>query len=198
MNSQEDFLKIILEKLDQQRIPYMLAGSIASSLHGQPRATKDVDIVIAPAEKQLTRFVESLGEDYYVSPEAARNAFAQNSMFNVIDNQSGWKADFIIRKDRPFGHQEFERRCTAKIGGLDVWATSPEDTILTKLEWAKDNQSEQQLRDALSIVIVQWYRLDMDYLKHWAVQLEIENSLKELFNQARELVESNKEKDFGK
>ena len=176
----------------------MLAGSIASSLHGQPRATNDVDIVIAPDEKQLICFVESLGEDYYVSLEAARNAFAQNSMFNVIDNQSGWKADFIIRKDRPFGHQEFERRCTVKIRGLDVWATSPEDTILTKLEWAKDNQSEQQLRDALSIVIVQWYRLDMDYLKHWAVQLKIENSLKELLNQAREFVESKKEKDFGK
>jgi len=123
MTSQEDFLEALIKKLNQQDIPYMLSGSVSSSLHGQPRATKDVDIVIAPTKQQVLNFARALGESYYVSLDAVRNAFAHNSMFNVIDNQSGWKADFIIRKDRPFSHQEFERRDTAKIKGLDVWIT---------------------------------------------------------------------------
>jgi len=190
MTSQEDFLKRLIEKLDRQNIPYMLTGSVSSSLHGDPRATKDVDIVIAPTERQLLHFAESLGENYYISLEAAREAFARKSTFNVIDNRSSWKADFIIRKDRPFSHQEFKRRCTVKIKGIDVWTTSPEDTILSKLEWAKDSQSEQQFRDALGIAVLQWQLLNMDYLHEWAKELRVENSLKQLLEQAKQLLDS--------
>jgi len=198
MTSQQDFLEGLIEKLNQQNIPYMLSGSVSSSLHGQPRATRDVDIVIAATEEQVLNFAGTLGENCYVSLDAVRSAFAHNSTFNVIDSLSGWKADFIIRKDRPFSRGEFERRCTAKIKQLDVWVASPEDTILSKLEWARDSHSEQQYRDALGVASVQWYRLDMDYLKHWAGQLRIDGSLKELLNQAKKLVESKKEKNFGR
>lgn len=190
MTSPEDSLQRLIEKLNQQGIPYMLSGSFSSSLHGQPRATRDVDIVIAPTEKQLLEFSESLGEDYYVSREAVRDALAHNSMFNIVDNQSGWKADFILCKDRPFSHQEFKRKCLTKIRDLDVWVTSPEDTILSKLEWAKDSQSEQQFRDALGVAVVQWDHLDADYLLKWAKELQVEDSLKRLLEQARKLVET--------
>lgn len=196
MTSQEDFLKALIEKLDRQNIPYMLSGSVSSSLHGQPRATKDVDIVIAPTEEQVLNFARKLGETYYVSLDAVREAFAHNSTFNVIDNQSGWKADFIIRKDRPFSEKEFERRCTAKIKQLGVWVTSPEDIILSKLEWAKDSQSEQQFRDALGVAMVQWDRLDKDYLHKWAKELQVENTLKQLLKQARKLLDSKQEPKF--
>jgi hypothetical protein len=190
MKSQEDFLEKLIEKLNEQNIPYMISGSVSSSLHGQPRATRDVDIVIAPTEKQLLDFVNSLREDCYFSLEAVRQALAHKSTFNVIDNQSSSKVDFIIRKDRPFSHQEFRRRCTVKIKGIDVWATSPEDTILSKLEWAKDSHSEQQFRDALGVAVVQWDRLDMDYLHKWAKQLQVESSLEQMLEQAKKLLES--------
>ena len=190
MESQEVFLEGLIEKLNRQDIPYMLSGSVSSSLHGNPRATKDVDIVIAPTEEQILNFANMLGERYYVNLDAVRYAFAHNSMFNVIDNESGWKADFIIRKDRPFSHREFERKCTAKIKKLDVWVTSPEDTILSKLEWAKNSHSEQQFRDALGVAVVQWHSLDIDYLHKWAKELRVESSLKQLLQQARKLLDS--------
>jgi len=190
MKSQQDFLAKLIEKLDQQGIPYMLSGSFSSSFHGQPRATRDVDIVIAPSERQLLPFANSLREDYYVSLEAVREAFAHKSTFNVIDSQSSWKADFIIRKDRPFSRQEFGRRQTIKIRGREVWVSSPEDTILSKLEWAKDSQSEQQFRDALGVAVVQWGHLDMDYLRDWAKELKLESPLKQLLEQGKRLLES--------
>lgn len=174
----------------------MLSGSVSSSLHGQPRATNDVDIVIAPTQKQLFNFIDSLGEDYYVSIAAVRNVFANKTMFNVIDNQSGWKADFVIRKDRPFSYQEFDRKCAAKIKGLDVWTTSPEDIILSKLEWAKDSQSEQQFRDALGVAVVQWHCLNQSYLHKWAKELHVETSLMELLKQAKKLLNSKQETRF--
>ena len=190
MVNQDEFLERLIGKLDQQNIPYMLSGSVSSSLHGQPRATRDVDIVIAPTERQLLLFAKSLGEDYYVNLEAAREAFNHKSTFNVIDTQSSWKADFIIRKDRPFSRQEFNRRCPVKIKGINVWATSPEDTILSKLEWAKDSHSEQQFRDALGVAVLQWHHLDMDYLLEWAKQLKVESFLKQLLEQAKKLLKS--------
>ena len=190
MKRHKDFLENLIEKLSEQNIPYMISGSVSSSFHGQPRATRDVDIVIAPTQKQVMDFVNSLGENYYVSLEAVRQALAHKSTFNVIDNQTGSKADFIIRKDRPFSRQEFRRRCTVKIRGIEVWVTSPEDTILSKLEWAKDSRSEQQFRDALGVAVVQWDRLDTDYLRDWAKELQVESSLKELLAQAEKLSES--------
>jgi len=180
----------LINKLNERGIAYMLSGSVSSSLHGHPRATQDIDIVIAPTEKKLVDFVESLGSDYYVSIEAVREAFTRSSMFNVIDNKYGWKADFIIRKERPFSLQEFERKRLSKIKDMEVWVTSPEDTILCKLEWAKESQSEQQFRDALGIIVVQWKNLDRNYLQKWAKELLVENSLKRLLEQAEELVEA--------
>lgn len=198
MTSEKDFLERLIQELDRQQIPYMLSGSIASSLHGRPRATRDVDMVIAPTEEQLLSFAEALAQTHYVSLDAVRNAFINASAFNVIDMQSAWKADFVIRKDRAFSREEFKRRRQVSLPGLDVWVTSPEDTILAKLEWAKESQSEQQLADALGVAIVQWNHLDMDYLRHWAEQLQIQNSLNRLLGQAKKLVQSEKEKDFGK
>jgi hypothetical protein len=187
MTSQDDFLKKLIKVLGDCSIPYMISGSFGSSYHGRPRATKDIDIVIAPTEQLLFRFVESLGEDYYVSIEGVRDAFDNNSMFNIIDNLSGWKADFILRKARAFSRQEFERKGIAEIGGLNVWVTSPEDIILSKLEWSKDSQSERQFGDALGVAVVQWDRLDVDYLRKWAKELQVGDSLEQLLEQAGRL-----------
>jgi len=186
MTSQENFLEKLIKKLNEQNIPYMLSGSFSSSLHGQPRATNDADIIIAPAEEQLIAFVKSLGDDYYVSYDAVHEALKSNSMFNVVDIRNSWKADFIICKDRPFSRVEFQRRRKADIMGLDVWVVSPEDVILSKLEWAKNSESGQQYRDALGVATVQYDRLDRDYLHKWAKELQVESSLERLLKQAKE------------
>ena len=190
MTNQENFLEKLIKKLNEQNIPYMLSGSVSSSLHGQPRATNDADIIIAPAEEQLIAFVKSLGDDYYVSYDAAREALKSNSMFNVVDIRNSWKADFIIRKDRPFSREEFQRRRKANIMGLDVWVVSPEDVILSKLEWAKNSESGQQFLDALGVATVQYDRLDRDYLYKWAKELKVESSLERLLKQAKEQLNS--------
>ncbi len=177
MTGPESSLQILIEKLNQHGIEYMLSGSYSSSLHGRPRATNDADIIIAPSEEQLIAFVKSLGDDYYVNPDAARDAFKNSSMFNVIDIRNSFKADFIIRKDRPFSREEFQRRRKSNIMDLDVWVVSPEDVILSKLEWARKSESSQQFQDALGVAVVQYDCLDRDYLYKWAKELQVESSL---------------------
>src|SRR5262245_44908961 len=132
---QEEFLQAITQRLETTGIPFMVTGSYVSSHHGHPRATNDVDLVIDPTPAQLDHFLALLGQGYYVSQEAAREALAQRSMFNVIDFAEGWKADLIVRKDRPFSVEEFQRRQPETVAGFQVPIASAEDVILAKLEW---------------------------------------------------------------
>jgi hypothetical protein len=189
MITQRESLSRLIGILERTGIPYMIAGSASSSLHGRPRATQDMDIVIDPDEVLLSRLTDSLEQGYYVSREAALDSLRHRTMFNVIDLDGGWKTDFIIRKDRPFSREEFQRRRRINVAGQTIWVVSAEDTILSKLEWTKDRQSDVQYSDALGVAVAQWETLDVEYLRHWAKQLGVEDSLTRLLNKAREQIE---------
>jgi len=176
----EEFLIRLVGMLEAAGIPFMLTGSHSSSFHGEPRATRDVDVVIDPSPEQLDQFLKLLGEDYYVIPEAAREALARRTMFNVIDFEGGWKADLILRKDRPFSIEEFRGRQPATLHGHVIPIATPEDVILSKLEWDRLAPSEQQRQDALHVAAVQDARLDRSYLRQWAAVLGVADALNEL------------------
>ena len=192
MTSQKEFLQKLIEALSNSNIPYMLSGSICSSFHGQPRATNDADIVIDPTQDQLIHFIKSLGKDYYVSQQAALHALQDSLMFNVIDMQMGWKADFIVRKKRTYSEVEFSRRIRKAVMGIELCILSPEDSILSKLEWSRAKESQVQLKDALGVLVVQWNDLNFDYLRKWAKELNVEDSLEQLMKEAEKLKRDSK------
>ena len=162
--------------LDDLSIPYMVTGSFASSAHGEPRATNDLDVVIAPTPPQLEELIRRLPESqYYSNIEEARDALRRRSQFNVIDFDGMWKIDLIVKKNRPFSEREFGRRSTVKIAGVRMQTASPEDVLISKLEWAKLAESERQLRDAAGILRVQRELLDIDYVERWIAALELED-----------------------
>jgi len=167
-----DPLAAIVAELDRAEIPYMLAGSFASTWHGSPRTTHDIDVVISPTRDQLDRFVRALDDEhYYVAAEAVDEAWRRRGMFNVVHYASGWKVDLIVRKERAFSRSEFERRLRVDLAGLAVWMATAEDTIVAKLEWAKSGESERQLRDVAGIVAVSGERLDRGYVERWVAEL---------------------------
>ncbi|MEO7332170.1 MAG: hypothetical protein ABI193_26575 [Minicystis sp.] len=174
MSDAGDFLARIVGALNEARIPHMVAGSVASTHHGVPRTTQDIDLVIEASGLALKAFVTSLSPAaYYVSEEAALDALRLQGMFNVIDLATGWKVDLILRKRRPFSVEEFRRRTPARLLGADVFVATPEDTILTKLEWASMSGSERQLRDVAGVVDVKRGELDVAYIERWAVELGV-------------------------
>ncbi len=189
MTTQKEFLERLVSLLEKAGIPYMVAGSMSSSLHGRPRATQDTDIVIDPTEDQFASFLALLEQGYYVSRDAALDAFHRRTMFNVIDLAGGWKADLILRKDRPFSRKEFERRRQIETIGRKLWVVSPEDTILSKLEWMKGRESDVQYSDVLGVAIARWETLDLEYLRKWARELGVENMLTRLLKDARKQTE---------
>lgn len=165
------------DRLEAAGIPYMVVGSVAGSFHGHPRTTADVDIVIDPSADALRSFVDALAADeYYVAETAAIEAFQRRTSFNVIEQATGWKADLLIRRDRPFSAAEFERRTTAPLFGRDTPVASAEDTIIAKLEWAQAGESERQLRDVAGILEVSGEVIDRDYIGRWVAQLGLDDA----------------------
>jgi hypothetical protein len=168
-------LAVIVSELQRFGISHMLAGSFASTYHGDPRTTNDIDLVIDPSREALGRFVRGLDpERFYVSAETAREAFERRGQFNVVLLDSGWKADLILRKDRAFSRAEFERRQPVEIFGVQVHVATAEDTVIAKLEWARAGESERQLRDVIGILAASGERLDRDYIARWVAELGLQ------------------------
>ena len=182
-------ISILLQRLtpllEEATIPYMITGSLGSSVHGTPRSTQDIDIVIHPTRAGLLRLVRALPQDqYYVSEDSALRALANSGQFNVIDYATGWKVDFIIRKNRPFSVTEFDRREVETVQDLALFVARPEDVLLSKLEWAKSGGSKRQLDDAAGILQAQGEKLDREYLERWARELEVVEELEKVSQMA--------------
>jgi hypothetical protein len=138
----------IRDALEEVGVPYMITGSVASSVHGVPRATQDIDVVIEPTREQLVALMHRFEEPAYdADVEEALDAFRRRSMFSIIDRRGIWKIDFILRKSRPFSKKEFDRRL------------------------------QRQLRDAAGIIEIQGEKLNNDYGERWAAALDVEDQL---------------------
>lgn len=135
--SQQALLKRIVEALDGAGIPYMLTGSLASSLQGEPRASHDIDLVISITVGDVARVTEALSAPgVYLDEYAVGDATRRRTMFNLIDASSGDKADFWLLRDDSYDRERFSRRKRVEALGLELSVSAPEDTILMKLLWS--------------------------------------------------------------
>ena len=180
-----DFLRVALElaaHLDRLGIRYVAGGSLASSFHGEPRSTNDVDLVIALPPSGVDALVAALGELYYISAEAARQAARTGGVFNVIHLDTAVKADLFVAGADPF---DAERIACGTREALGESPTSflridtAENTILRKLEWYRRGAevSERQWRDVLGIIRAQGAHLDWTRLESWAPRLGVSDLL---------------------
>jgi len=183
MSPEEDSLARVITLFDRLAIPYMLTGSVASSYHGRPRATHDADVVIDPTPEQVDQLVQALVDDgFYVDLDRAREALRHRGQFNAIETRHACKIDLIMRRDRLFSREEFSRRQRADLTFMRAVAlVTPEDAILSKLEWArKSGDSQKQLADAASIVDLNSTNIDRPYIERWARELGVLDLWREL------------------
>lgn len=194
MTNLSDFVRRLVDVLEGLGLPYMFVGSAASTLHGPPRSTQDIDLVVALTLKDAPRLLAAFPDDgYYVSAEAVRDAVLRRYSFNIIDLESGWKADIMVLKARPFSRVEFERRQRADVLGSPSWVATAEDTILAKLEWSQlAGGSARQRDDVLGMIEAQGKALDIDYLNHWASALGVKDALDEALTSVRGRRESDR------
>lgn len=165
------FFQKITDVLGESSIPYMLSGSVAMSIYIVPRATRDFDFIIHLDEKNIDRFIQHFQEGYYCDRDAIQDAVRRQSMFNIIDHASGFKADFMVLKNEAFRQEEFNRR--KKVDFLDkpIYVVSPEDLLISKLIWIQDFQSPQQMEDIKNLTAIE--QLDWSYINKWVTELRL-------------------------
>jgi len=176
----------VLEKLG---VPYLIGGSLASALYGMVRTTQDADIVADMRLEHLQPFVSALQDEFYLDDEMMADSIRRNTSFNIIHRESMFKVDVFIPRPRPFLQSQlaraqkqtftFETEVSAKFA-------SPEDAILSKLEWYRmgGETSETQWRDILGVMKTRAGELDLDYLRKWAKELQVNDLLERALREA--------------
>lgn len=174
-----DVLRDISRRFEQAGVAFMMTGSMAMNYYAQPRMTRDIDVVIAISPEDVERIAALFRPDYFVSEENIREAVAQETLFNLIHQESVIKVDCIVRKVGEYRKMEFDRRQPVVIRDFTTFIVSKEDLIISKLAWSQDSHSEIQRLDIRNLLSTGY---DEAYVKRWTRELGLVNFLKECLN----------------
>lgn len=177
-----DLAADLTERLERLGVDYVIGGSLAAALVGEPRSTADIDIAVELGIADLSRVLADVAESFYVPEESARRAVDSKSSFNLIPYDSALKVDLFVLGDSVLDRRQIERRQSVVLPSdppRSVWVTSPEDVILRKLRWFLDGGgiSDRQWRDILGVLRIQAGRLDDDYLDQTAAEAGLTEQL---------------------
>jgi len=180
-------LSRVLEVLDRLEIPWLIGGSVASSAHGIPRTTLDIDLVVDFPPERIDDFVAELSREFYADAALIRESFARGRAANIIHLGSGWKFDLFPLLTDEYSRVAFSRRVYRAVRGvggepIECAVSSAEDTVLRKLDWyrAGSQTSERQWNDLLGVCRTVGAKLDIPYLRRWATFLRLSDLLEAL------------------
>lgn len=180
---------IVAEALEACRVRYLVGGSVASAVSGEPRSTLDVDLVVELTERDVEPLVAALGSPFHVDAVSLRRAVRERSSTNVIHYATSTKVDLFIAGGSPLDREQMDRRVRVQVSSdPDSWLYiyTPEDILLQKLRWYRmgNEVSDRQWRDIMGILLVQEGRLDTSYLQHRATVLGASDLLQRALREA--------------
>ncbi len=179
----------VTDVLEQLGVPYLIGGSLASTLYGMIRTTQDSDIVAEMRPEHVKPFAASLQHEFFIDEELITESIQRNSSFNIIHRDTMFKVDVFIPRPRPFVKSQLARAQRQSFSLETVRSAnfaSPEDTILAKLEWYRmgGEVSDRQWRDVLGVLKTRAGELDLAYLRKWAIELKISDLLERVLKEA--------------
>ena len=171
--NQAELLRYLADVLESLGVDYMIGGSQASMYYGEPRLTRDIDVVVDLRPPHLPAFLGRFpAGEFYVDEGAAREAIRRTRQFNIIHPASGLKIDVYVNPDTPYDRTRLGRRQKLPLlSGVEAYFARPEDVILYKLLYSQQSGSELHLRDVLGILSVSGPELDEAYIEEWAGRL---------------------------
>jgi hypothetical protein len=178
MSEELEVLKIVTHRLSRTNIPYMVSGSMAANYYTVPRMTRDIDIVIELSRADVDKFVSLFQSDFYIDKEMVEKEVRRHGIFNLIHSRFIIKIDFIIKNPSAYQETAFSRKKEVLIKNSPMYFISPEDLVISKLNWAKNSHSEMQLRDVRNLIETV-DNLDLEYIDNWISQLGLEQIYKE-------------------
>lgn len=184
---------ILAEALESCGVRYLVGGSLASAVSGEPRSTVDVDLVVELTEKDVELLISLLGDRFHADADVIRRAIRDRSSANVIHHATSTKVDLFICGGSPVDKEQMERRQRVKVStDPEAWlyVYTPEDILLQKLRWYRMGKevSERQWNDIRGIILVQGDRLDRGYLQDKATVLGVSDLLHRALGEVRRQV----------
>ena len=170
-------------------IRYAVGGSLASSVHGEVRATNDIDVLIELPDALVAEFVAALQPTFDIWEDSVRRALAEHRPFSALHRDWHVEIDFFPAGRSSLDTSELGRCQRVQLPDapeIQVPVATPEDIILRKLDWhaRSGNVLERQLRDVVGVMKVQRGALDLGYLRLWSRQLGVEHMLDQCLGEA--------------
>lgn len=168
--------------LEDLGIRYVVGGSIASILHGEPRFTQDSDILADIPESRVTALVAALSGEFFIQESSVRDAVTRRGSFNALHLSSTLKIDFYLPGRNPLDAAQLSRAIDARFerySDRTIKVTSPEDIVVRKLDWYRSGRmvSDRQWRDVLGVLKVGGRKLDLAYMKETALRVGLDELL---------------------
>ncbi|HVT03932.1 MAG TPA: hypothetical protein VHL58_11235 [Thermoanaerobaculia bacterium] len=180
--------QLIAELLEQSGLRYVIGGSVAASLMGEPRSTLDLDLMIESDPVKVRILVSLLSEICYVDEENALDAVQRRTSFNAVHFDSSMKIDFFIVDNALSQEQLLRARRIPLSSGVSLYFYTPEDLIVRKLLWFRigGEPSQRQWRDVLGILRTSRSEIDRAFLGDTAVKAEVGDLLERALREAPE------------
>lgn len=165
----------LCELLDRRGIPYVIGGSVASSVLGEPRSTLDLDLMVHTDRSRLDALLDALTPTFHVDREAAQDALTRKAAFNAIEIATSMKVDFFFAENE-FALDQIARAIRIELpSGASLRFYRPEDLVIRKLMWfrAGGEESDRQWRDVIGVLRSSHRELDVDLLQRLASQVGV-------------------------
>ncbi len=180
----------VIEVLEALDVPYLIGGSFAAAVYGVARMTADADLVADMRFEHADPLARHLSADFYLDVDSIREAIRHRSSFSLIHFKTMFKVDVFLPKQRSYSQVQMKRRVQQPLSTETeqlAYFSSAEDSVLSKLEWYRlgGEVSERQWRDILGIIKTQGERLDLAYLRQWAVTLSVADLLEKVLREAQ-------------
>ena len=175
-----EFVLLVLEALEAADIPYMIGGAVAAWAWGEPRATRNLDLVIQIPTGAVVKLSEEMEKRDMLLPagiiQDRLKDHRGDDQLNAIHGSSGYKADlYLLKEGDSFRAEAFSRRVLVDLGpGLgELYLHTPEDLILYKLLYYSISQQTKHIRDITSIVQTMGDKLDTNYIQKWVAEKDL-------------------------
>lgn len=172
-----DLVGLFIGPLERIGIPYMITGGVASVIYGDPRFTRDIDLVLV-LDHAGVRYLRAAfeGEDFYVPPREAMEREverAQGGHFNIIHRDTSLRADIYLAGNDRLSAWALERRRRLQLEAMGIWVAPLEYVILRKLQYYQSSQSDRHLRDIWMMLRISGDTVDQEAFEIWLTRLDL-------------------------